>query len=60
MYNADAETLKKLPNSVKYRRSMGRVVDNRIIYDFVFGPNDGFLNSNAPLLNDCELKLSFD
>lgn len=60
MYNADAETLKKLPNSVKYRRSMGRVVNNRIIYDFVFVPNDGFLNSNAPLLNDCELKLSFD
>ena len=60
MYNADAETLKKLPNSVKYRRSMGRVVNNRIIYDFVFVPNDGFLNSNAPLLNDCELKLRFD
>ena len=39
---------------------MGRVSEKRTIYDFVFVPNDGFLNSNTPLLNDCELKLSFD
>ena len=26
----------------------------------MFVPNDGFLNSNKPLLNDCEVMLSFD
>ena len=33
---------------------------DKIMYDFVFIPNCGFLNSNLPLLTDCELKLSFD
>ena len=28
--------------------------------EFAFIPNSGFLNSNLPLVNDCELKLSFD
>ena len=60
MYNLDTATLLKLPNTVKQRRAMGRVSEKRTIYDFVFVPNDGFLNSNTPLLNDCELKLSFD
>ena len=60
MYNADTATLQKLSATVKTRRSMGRISGTKIIYDFVFVPNDGFLNSNTPLLNDCELKLSFD
>ena len=30
------------------------------LYEFVFIPNSGFLNSNLPLMNNCELKLSFD
>jgi len=38
----------------------GKLDGDTVIYDFVFIPNCGFLNSNVPLLNDCELKLSFD
>ena len=42
------------------RRVLGVPHGNKRIYDFAFIPNCGFLNSNLPLLNDCELKLSFD
>ena len=41
------------------RRKIGRSDGSKITYDFVFVPNDGFLNSNKPLLNDCEVMLSF-
>ena len=42
------------------RRSQGHADGVNRIYEFVFIPNCGFLNSNLPLLNNCELKLSFD
>ena len=38
----------------------GDISGDNIVYDFVFIPNCGFLNSNLPLMTDCELKLSFD
>ena len=39
-----------------------KVEDNKTKYryDFVLVPNIGFLADSTPLLNDCELKLSFD
>ena len=36
------------------------VGNKKRIYELIFVPNNGFLNSNLPLLTDCELKLSFD
>lgn len=42
------------------RKTHGRLDDKTRTYDFIFIPNNGFLNSNLPLMTDCELKLSFD
>ena len=42
------------------RRNQGELNDANRIYEFVFIPNSGFLNSNLPLMRNCELKLSFD
>jgi len=42
------------------RKNQGVTIGNKVIYEFVFIPNSGFLNSNLPLMTNCELKLSFD
>ena len=42
------------------RRMQGELIDTKRIYEFVFIPNSGFLNSNLPLMKNCEMKLSFD
>ena len=60
MYNHDASFLKSHPKLIPGRVSFGTVKDGKRTYEFVFVPNNGFLNSSSPLLNDCELKLSFD
>ena len=60
MYNINAELLSKATSTISLRKKIGKVKGNNMIYDFVFVPNDGFLNSNKPLVRDCEIKLSFD
>ena len=60
MFNVDSEHLKKDGVTVKGRCSQGKKKSNKRLYDFMFVPNCGFLNSNLPLLNDCEVRLSFD
>ena len=60
LYNCSTEDIKSKTSTISKRRSQGRSNGVNRIYDFVFIPNCGFLNSNLPLLNDCELKLSFD
>ena len=62
----DNVSLKELTSFTKNHNitrqlNAGRLTnDHMITYDFVFIPNCGFLNSNLPLLTDCEVKLSFD
>jgi len=44
----------------KRHMNAATISGDKYVYDFVFIPNCGFLNSNLPLMTDCELKLSFD
>ena len=60
LYNLDFDKLTALDSTIKHRRYQGVKDGTKRIYDFIFIPNCGFLNSNLPLLNNCELKLSFD
>ena len=60
VYNIDSELIKASTKVAPARRAMGISKNGKRTYSFVFVPNDGFLNSNSPLLRDCELKLSFD
>ena len=60
MNNFDAAKIKNYSNLSSSRIQHGLENNGKRIYDFLFVPNCGFLNSNLPLLNDCELKLSFD
>ena len=62
IYNVGIDHLTTTSPITKGRRAQGVQVggSQKRIYDFVFIPNCGFLNSNLPLLNNCELKLSFD
>ena len=60
MYNIDADQLTKFSTITAKRKNQGVLEGGKRTYDFIFVPNSGFLNSNLPLLNDCELKLSFD
>ena len=60
MYNMDAATLGTSAATVKNRKDQGLLSGGKRIYEFIFVPNCGFLNNNLPLLNNCELKLSFD
>ena len=60
MYNWSTNELKTKTSTLAKRRTQGQTHGSNKIYDFVFVPNCGFLNSNLPLLNNCELKLSFD
>ena len=60
-YSTKQLTDKSAAKSVMFKRLInGHLAGNRATYDFVFIPNCGFLNSNLPLMTDCELKLSFD
>ena len=56
----NAVTLKTKTTVMTSRKHQGSLSGSTRIYDFMFIPNCGFLNSNLPLLNNCELKLSFD
>ena len=60
LYNMDADRVKSTTVLAKNRQNRGKEKDGKRVYDFIFVPNCGFLNSNLPLLNNCELKLSFD
>ena len=53
----DKETAEAI---VDVRRDQAAKVGNNYVYEFIFTPNDSFLNSNKPLLPNVELKLSFD
>ena len=59
-FNQDQLNLAGSSNVISKRRSQGHLVGEKRIYEFVFIPNSGFLNSNLPLMTNCELKLSFD
>ncbi len=45
---------------ISNRRQHATEVGSNIHYEFVFMPNDSFLNENSPLLPNMELKLVFD
>ena len=60
LYNMNASVIKGKSTVLTSRKHQGITSGSSRIYDFVFIPNCGFLNSNLPLLNNCELKLSFD
>ena len=60
MNNIDLEKLLKMTAVITNRRHQGIEVGDKRIYDFIFIPNCGFLNSNLPLMSNCEIKLSFD
>jgi len=60
LYNFSAEELKTQSSVVSKRKLTGKISGSNRIYEFIFVPNDGFLNSNLPLMSNCELKLSFD
>lgn len=63
-FNFDAEDLKEEggdSGGIKQRRKWGRHTNGTTIrYEFAFSPNTGFLASRDLLLNDTELKISFD
>ena len=61
MYNMDSATLSKKTEIISRRKLPGEVLTTgKRTYEFIFVPNCGFLNSNMPLLSNCELRLSFD
>jgi len=60
LFNWSTDAIKGKESTLIRRRTQGQANGPNRIYDFVFVPNSGFLNSNLPLLNNCELKLSFD
>lgn len=59
-YNFDSKQLFESTKLISHRKLNGILSGTKRIYEFMFIPNCGFLNSNMPLLNNCELKLSFD
>ena len=61
-YNFDLDKLKLVDKVISGRKYLGQENSDKTkrVYEFLFVPNSGFLNSNDPLLNNCELKLSFD
>ena len=62
LYNVGKVSLSKpiFASTITKRKGDSHVKDGKRTFEFVFIPNAGFLNSNLPLLNNCELKLSFD
>ena len=62
VYNYDMVQINALTSTklIDGRKRSGNVNGSKRLYEFIFIPNDGFLNSNMVLLNDSELKLSFD
>jgi len=62
VYNFNSTELKSQTTVVPRRKLPGKLDSSsgKRIYEFIFIPNDGFLNSNLPLMKNCDLKLSFD
>lgn len=62
LYNFTTKQLSETKSTMMRRYTSGNLnsTTNKVLYDFVFIPNSGFLNSNLPLMTDCELRLSFD
>ena len=61
LYNFSSNELESQKSVVSGRMGPSVPINgNKRLYEFLFIPNSGFLNSNVPLLNNCELKLSFD
>ena len=60
LLNLDLDKLEKADTTLKHRKYQGTLNNGKRVYDFLFIPNNGFLNSNLPLVNNTELKLSFD
>ena len=60
LYNFSASEVKAQASLLAKRKLQGKANGTNRVYDFIFIPNSGFLNSNLPLMSNCELKLSFD
>ena len=60
LLNMDIDKLSNNDTTLKHRKYQGTVKNGKRVYDFLFIPNNGFLNSNLPLVNNSELKISFD
>ena len=62
LYNLDKTRLVAKTLVVESRKYLGTLNAAKTLrtYTFTFIPNCGFLNSNLPLINNSELKLSFD
>jgi len=56
----DAAQLNTKLKMIEGRKQQGILTGKMRTYEFIFIPCAGFLNSNMPLLNNTELKLSFD
>ena len=60
LYNMSSSELQSNTSLAIKRKYQGDLHGANRTYEFVFIPNSGFLNSNLPLMTNCELKLSFD
>lgn len=62
LYNFSSTELALDKSLIRVRQLQGRPTGDGTTrwYEFLFIPNSGFLNSNLPLMPNCELKLSFD
>ena len=60
LHNYTSKELTSSKNIALKRCANADMSGDQVIYDFIFIPNCGFLNSNLPLMTECELKLSFD
>ena len=59
-YNADDTELLDASQVIERRNYLYHEEGNKRRYEFAFTPVMGFLGSPEPLLNDTELKISFD
>ena len=59
-YNADASELLTVEQVIQRRNYLYHEEGTKRRYEFAFTPSMGFLGSPEPLLNDTELKISFD
>ena len=59
-YNGDASELLTVEQVIQRRNYLYHEEGTKRRYEFAFTPSMGFLGSPEPLLNDTELKISFD
>ena len=59
-YNADDTELMAEPSVIERRNYLYHQSGTKRRYEFAYTPSMGFLGSPLPLLNDTELKISFD